>query len=327
MRPWRCAEGKAGRSRRRPARRGLLISICCLGVGLLLRSRHASWTAVLQPVSQELKSSGPAQSELGICESALAAGHSVFESIRTGWEAMVEKRRPISFFAKAAERAEHRALSSFDRVLEDAGSPEDCSSQREMLKEEVRKDILAMLPIFQQLSERVIAQELRKRLLRKMRWRSAPLRVQEKIDMLQEAVRRYREAMRSMVPSWATLDQDLEQAGVERRFGEIQWGIEDSAEGRALRRTWEQKQLRRLMSERAPGVSVSLDPGLRVMVRPPGMGNVQVYSSGLLGSPNRPARVDVGVMNDGSIADIYRESPVPPVLSVQPALGVNLRLR
>lgn len=282
---------------------------------------------MLQPVSQELKLSGRAQGEQGICESALTAGRSAFESARMQWQAAVEKRRPTFNFAKAAERAESRALFSFDRVLEDAGSPGCCNSQREELKDGMREEILAVLPSFQQLTERAIAQDLRKRLLLKMRRRSAPLRVQEKIELLQVAVRKYREAMQSLVPSWASLDQDVEQAGVERRFGEIQWGIEDSEEGRALRRMWEQKHIQQLMSERAPGVSVSLDPGLRVMIRPPGMGNVQVYSSGPVGPPNRPARIDIGFMNDGSIADIYREVPAPPVLSVQPALGVNLRLR
>jgi len=34
------------------------------------------------------------------------------------------------------------------------------------------------------------------------------------------------------------------------------------------------------MSRRAYGVSVSLDPALRVLIRPEGIGNLQVFSEG-----------------------------------------------
>jgi len=81
-----------------------------------------------------------------------------------------------------------------------------------------------------------------------------------------------------------------------------------------------------VLNKRAHGVSVSLDPSLRVMLRPEGIGNLQIFSVGPMGSPSNPTTVNVGIMNDGSIADIYREHPVPPKLSVQPAVKFNVNL-
>jgi len=118
-----------------------------------------------------------------------------------------------------------------------------------------------------------------------------------------------------------------EDAEVERRFGELQYTIEASGEGVALRRLWERKRNDKLMGERAHGASVSLDPALRLMVRPEGIGNVQIYSQGPVGPPNQPAIVNIGIMNDGSIADIYREHPTPPLFAFQPAVKVNVDLR
>ena len=46
-----------------------------------------------------------------------------------------------------------------------------------------------------------------------------------------------------------------------------------------------------LMSRRAYGVSVSLDPALRVLIRPEGIGNLQVFSEG----DGRPETTTVGV--------------------------------
>jgi len=94
-----------------------------------------------------------------------------------------------------------------------------------------------------------------------------------------------------------------------------------------VRAAWAENKHKELTSERAHGVSVSLDPALRVMVRPEGMGNLQIYSQGPVGPPNSPAQVNIGIMNDGSMADVYREHPVPPKISLQPAVRVNLNMR
>ena len=68
---------------------------------------------------------------------------------------------------------------------------------------------------------------------------------------------------------------------------------------------------------------MSLDPALRVLIRPEGIGNLQIFSEGRpfllnlrpfrgpVGPPSHPADMNLGIMNDGSIADVYREHPVP----------------
>merc|ERR1712014_187915 len=99
-------------------------------------------------------------------------------------------------------------------------------------------------------------------------------------------------------------EQDLGEA--ERRLGKLQYNIEDSPESASLRRIWEQKQSKQILAQRTHGISASLDPALRVMLRPPGVGNLQVFSSGHVGPPNNEAMLNIGVLNDGSIADVYR---------------------
>jgi hypothetical protein len=52
------------------------------------------------------------------------------------------------------------------------------------------------------------------------------------------------------------------------------------------------------MSRRAYGVSVSLDPALRVLIRPEGIGNLQVFSEGDCARPETTT-VAVSGFNSG----------------------------
>lgn len=129
-------------------------------------------------------------------------------------------------------------------------------------------------------------------------------------------------------PDWGGRSQTREEIDeVQRQLGKIQYGIEESPEGKTLAKTWKLNKQKELLSKRARGISVSLDPALRVMIRPEGIGTMQLFAEGPVGPPNHPAIMNLGIMNDGSIADVYREHPEPPKVAIQPAVKVNVNLR
>mmetsp|Transcript_56838 Transcript_56838/g.144081 ORF Transcript_56838/g.144081 Transcript_56838/m.144081 type:complete len:328 (-) Transcript_56838:63-1046(-) len=260
----------------------------------------------------------------GSCQAALTAGLEVFAPVAASWSSASERGRLLSKFGRLAVSAEERAMSAFD---DEAAEPAACRSQRAALESAIRSDAWAAFLAMRALLEEDVRAELADDLLAGMRRRGAPLRVQEKVDMLRAAVASYRKQVKQLLPEWAISRGDPEQAETERRLGELQFGIEDSMSGRQVQMSWEQKRNKRLMSERAHGMSVSVDPALRVMMRPEGLGNFQVFSQGPVGPPNSPAEVNIGIMNDGSMADVYREHPEPPIIALQPAMKVNLDVR
>lgn len=257
------------------------------------------------------------------CEAALAAGTATFESARDSWTAAAESGRLIPDFGKVAERAERKALADFDRQAD----PGTCAAQRSALETALHQEAWNAFLQQRQLTEQDQGDILADDLLRAMKRRGGPLRVQEKVELLKKSVRAYHSKVESLTPEWAVEQGDPESEEAERRLGELQFRIEDTADGRRLRGAWDRARVNKLMNERAHGMSVSLDPGLRVMLRPEGLGNLQVFSVGPAGPPDHPAEVQIGIMNDGSIADVYREHPVPPKIALQPAVKVNLNLR
>jgi len=254
----------------------------------------------------------------------MAAALEVFQPIGASWNAASERGRLLAKFGKAAVDAEARAMAAFDG---EADEPGGCRTQRVALENAIRNDAWTGFLAMRHLLEQDVREDLAEGLLAAMRRQGAALRVQVKVDMLKQAVESYRKQVRQLLPEWAASRGDPEQAETERRLGELQFGIEDTMGGRQVQAILEQKRNKRLMSERASGVAVSLDPALRVMVRPEGLGNFQVFSQGPVGPPNSPAEVNLGIMNDGSMADVYREHPVPPLVSLQPAVKVNLDVR
>lgn len=263
----------------------------------------------------------PAQGAAGSCERALVAGRAAFKPTRTAWRAASAGGRQLRDFRKLATAAEMRTLASFDGELDSLGS---CGDERSALEALIAREVWTTFLVQRRLLEEDVAGSLSGRLLLGMQRRGEPLRVQEKVDMLREAVASYGSRVKRLLPTAAEYDPELAQ--VEQRLGELQFGIEASAKGRAVLWNLEQRRQKRLLKKRAHGVAVSLDPGLRVMLRPEGLGNLQIFSEGPVGPPNMPGLVKVGIMNDGSIADVYREHPVPPKIAVQPAVKVNLNL-
>jgi len=153
------------------------------------------------------------------------------------------------------------------------------------------------------------ADALRSELLRGMRRRGgAPLRVHEKLDAMRAAAAAYRRQAAAMRPAWAPIsDAEVEaEEEVERRLWSAQFDMEGAGHGRSLR------------SVEAPrGLSVNLEPALRLVLRPAGLGSLQVFADGRAGPPGQQVPVSVGIVNDRSLADVYREHPVPAAVALQ----------
>jgi len=229
----------------------------------------------------------------------------------------------VKNFGRESEAAERRALAAFDAVA----APGDCSRQRGTLAEGMRKVIWEVYRFQRAIAEKEEAVALEERLLAGMRRRGGRLRVQEKVDMLRKAVAAYKAKAQELTPPWAAEQAASEDAAAEGRLGVLQFRVEESAGGQYLARVWQLRQEKSVLNERAHGASLSVDPALRVLVRPEGLGNIQIYSAGPAGPPENPLSVNVGIINDASMADVYREHPVPPLLAAQPAVRLNVNVR
>lgn len=257
-----------------------------------------------------------------MCERAFSAGQRIFKSEQARWQRASEAGGRQRDFGKRAMAAQTRALDRFDSRLEVAGA---CTDERAILESLMVGEVHEAFSVQRQLLEDEVAKTLSQRLLQGMWRRGGPLRVWEKVAMLREAAASYESGLARLLI--ANLRSDVSSAEVEERLGQLQFGIEASTEGNTVLEALEQKRRQRLLDTRAHGVAVSVDPGLRVMVRPEGLGNFQIFSEGPVRPFGSSGNMHVGIINDGSIADVYREHPVPPMLAVQPAMQVNVKVR
>lgn len=300
------------------------LALCCLG-GKWLPGRTQ---ARLQVQSNQQRSGGAGQGAgQGTCGEALSAGYLVFDGPRSAWAAASAEGQPVRDLGRAADAAEKAALAAFDEMLKQQGQLGACAPQRTALVEAMRKEVWSVFLPQRLIAERLAANQLNNQLISRMTKRGGPLRVLEKMDLLRQQVSAYKAMVEKLLPASAASGGDPEEAAAERRLGEVQFQIETSAAGSALQQIWQEGRMQQLLSKRAHGISVSLDPALRVLLRPDGLGNLQIFSAGPVGPPNNPATVNFGIMNDGSIADVYREHPEPPLISIQPAVKVNMNLR
>lgn len=323
------ALGLRGTARRLPSGRfqgALLFSLGLLAVCGNWRPGYAESRPKIKELDLAPKTS-PISSGGGVCGAAQQAGYLTFDAVRLIWAQATAEGIELRELRNALEGLEKGVLSIFDRELQaQGGQSGDCSPQRAALIALIRKEVLPILLAQRVITERAASDQLRRKLVAQMKKRGGPLREKEKMDVLKLVVEDYKTAVEQLLPEWASIPKD-EEAEAERRLGALQFLIEDTPEGRSLKGRWAQDRLDNLMRKRAHGMSVSLDPSLRVMIRPNGLGNLQVYSVGPMGPPNSPATVNVGILNDGSIADVYREHPEPPKIALQPAVKVNLNLR
>lgn len=228
-------------------------------------------------------------------------------------------------FRRLAELAEQRSRSAFEAQAARAGG---CSGRWEQLEAQLREEVWRGFLQQGRLLARAVEAELTTELLSAMRRRGSPLRIRDKLHMLRSAVTSHKSRVSRLRPVWAGhRSHDEADAQVEQRLGRLEYSIEESPAGEALRAEWSEKERHDMMSRRTLGLSMSVDPALRVVLRPEGLGNLNVFASGPMGSPGSPVKVNIGLVNDGSMGDVYREHPAFPKITLQPALHMNVKIR
>lgn len=298
---------------------GATFALACLGAALLWACGPQVPGAAQVPTQSLQASAGDG----GACGQAINAGNAAFDAVHQPWADSVSSGRLVRSFGQESAAAVRLALEAFDA----AAPAGQCASQRKSLETDVQQKLWDLYAAQRAMVEQYEGGAFMDRMLTVMRKRGGPLRVQEKMDLLRRANSAYKNMVAGLTPPWAADDAAAEHAKVESRFAELQFRIEETAEGSYLTRVWQRNKEKSVLNERAHGISVSLDPALRVMVRPEGLGNVQIYSTGPAGPPDSPLAMNIGIINDASMADVYREHPVPPLFAVQPAVRLNVNLR
>mmetsp|Transcript_89379 Transcript_89379/g.257805 ORF Transcript_89379/g.257805 Transcript_89379/m.257805 type:complete len:188 (+) Transcript_89379:1-564(+) len=172
--------------------------------------------------------------------------------------------------------------------------------------------------------EQVLYQRLKKDLLWRMRRKGQELDVWEKLRLLRLSMKDYDAKVRDLLPSFV---ESAERERVEQRLSSLQWAIHETPEGKELREKWKADRLKQMGTVRqSRGVSISYTPGLRLLFRPPGFGNLKVSSKRSVGAPHNPSEVVLGVLNDGSIVDVYRKKPAPPLINAQPTIAIDFNI-
>lgn len=169
--------------------------------------------------------------------------------------------------------------------------------------------------------EQALYQRLKKDLLRRMRRRRRELDVKEKLNLLHGAMSEYDAQVGELMPFF--LDNS-ERDRAQKRLSELQWGIADTPEGKDMQQRWKMERMRRMPMRQSKGLSVSLSPGMRLMLRPSGFGNAQFFSRREVGPPHNPSEVSIAVLNDGKVIDPYTKSTQPPLIKFQPTIGVDV---
>lgn len=160
---------------------------------------------------------------------------------------------------------------------------------------------------------------MKEELLRRMKRKKDKLDVYEKLKVLHNSMKAYDQRMAELRPFFM---DDSERNFTERRLSKLQWGIDDEREAKEMKGKWAEERIRKFQRSQRNGISVSLSPGLRVLLRPHGLGNFQISSRHRVGSPFNPNEVSMNMINDGNIPDTNNGKPRPPFVSVQPTLNV-----
>lgn len=264
----------------------------------------------------------PAAPQLGPCEQIRAE---IMESLSpklTRWERYATDGQTIHGYGAQATKLLNRTLETFDaRAEQRLGNADSCVTQREELHAELERQLHSIFLAQRSAIEQVLFQRLKKELLRRMRRKKAELPVKEKLKLLHSSMAEYDMQVRDLMPAFV---DDSERDRAERRLSELQWGILDTPEGKELQQRWKMDRLRRMPMHQSRGLSVSLSPGMRVMFRPGGFGNIQLYSRRQVGPPHNPNEVAIGLLNDGEVMDVYNQKPKPPLVKFQPTVAVDM---
>ncbi|CAE7945997.1 unnamed protein product [Symbiodinium sp. KB8] len=201
------------------------------------------------------------------------------------------------------------------------GSSDACATEREGLKQELEKQLHSIFLVQRSIVEQVLYQRLKKDLLRKMRRKKRELDVKEKLRMLHGAMADYDSQVEELRPVFVS---NTERDRAEKRLSQLQWGIGDTAEGKEMKQRWKMERLRRAPTRQSKDISISLSPGMRLMLRPSGLGNFQLFSRRKVGPNQNPNEVALGIHNDGKVIDVYNNKPNPPFIKFQPTLAIEL---
>lgn len=201
--------------------------------------------------------------------------------------------------------------------MERTGGP--CNEEQQRLEQKLQVQMHSLFLTQRSTVEQTQYQRLKKDLLKRMRQRRKELGVIEKVALLRSALSDYDSAVRDLKPFFV---DNPERDAAERRLNELQGSIGDSSEAKDMKQRWKMEQLRRMPRQnRKFEVSPSL--GLRLMVRPAGLGNFQFTGRRQVGPMSAPNEVAVGVVNDGNVMDVYNKKPSPPLIKFQPVIGLE----
>lgn len=327
----------SARHRRARLRRGSVTLIVTVAITVLVRQR----SHFVQPLPNALvlansvadrTESYAEQTEMegSPCQvlylEALAAARPRMAS----WEKMASDGRIIYGFGLKASKLLNSTLAKFDRdsrvQLGDENAADDvplCAEQGEALEKELKEQLHEMFLVQRSTVEQALYQRLKRDLLRMMRRRRGEPGVWEKLKLLHAAMADYDEQAAELQPFFV-LDSERDRA--EKRLSELQWSIADTIEAKEMKQRWKMEQMRRLYMRQPKGVSVSLSPGMHLMLRPEGFGNLQIYSRRQVGPPHNPNEISIGVHNDGKISDIYNNKANPPLVKFQPTIGIQMSI-
>lgn len=241
----------------------------------------------------------------------------------SGWEKASAEGRSVLRYGKQASALLNRTLSSFDVAVREKmnGSSDACATEREGLKQELEKQLHSIFLVQRSIVEQVLYQRLKKDLLRKMRRKKRELDVKEKLRMLHGAMADYDSQVEELRPVFVS---NTERDRAEKRLSQLQWGIGDTAEAKEMKQRWKMERLRRAPTRQSKDISISLSPGMRLMLRPSGLGNFQLFSRRKVGPNQNPNEVALGIHNDGKVIDVYNNKPNPPFIKFQPTLAIEL---
>lgn len=231
--------------------------------------------------------------------------------------------RTIWGYGRQASQLVERTLATYDSRSEGSEGEAACAVERQELETELQHQLHSIFLVQRSGIEESLYQRLKRDLLKRMRRKKAELDVKEKLTMLQKAMAEYDSQVKGLQPEFV---ENSERDRAEQRLSQLQWGIMDTQEGQEMQQRWKMDKMRRMPMHQSRGISVSLSPGINLMLRPPGFGNFQMQSKREVGPPHNANAVSIGLLNDGNVVDVYNDKPSPPKLKFQPTVSIDLSI-
>lgn len=254
------------------------------------------------------------------CQELQAEHMETVRSRIAGWEKASSEGRSVLRYGKQASQLLNRTLSSFDAAAREK-LQNGCDVERQALEQQLQKQLYSIFLEQRSIVEQVLYTRLKKDLLRRMRRKKRELSVKEKLKLLHQAMADYDDQVAELCPFFVA---NPERDRAERRLSELQWGIADTPEGKEMKQRWKMDRLRRAPTRQSRDIAISLSPGMRLMLRPSGLGNFQLFSRRKVGPTNNPNEVAFGIHNDGKVIDVYNDQPHPPLIKFQPTIAIEL---